>query len=82
MASDSNTFAGIVFSGVHEAAPTDAPSWRNGLHADWKLQLGDRTFEVHKVIIARAAKVLSGGVSGSYATLGVTDLTKFHSQIT
>ena len=54
----------------------------NGLHADWKLQLGDRSFEVHKVIIARAAKVLSGSVSGSYATSGVTDLTKFHSQIT
>jgi len=35
---------------------TQIPSWRSGLHSDWRLRLGNATFSIHKVLTGHGAR--------------------------
>eukprot|EP00931_Biecheleriopsis_adriatica_P114362 TRINITY_DN90049_c0_g1_i1.p1 TRINITY_DN90049_c0_g1~~TRINITY_DN90049_c0_g1_i1.p1 ORF type:complete len:129 (-),score=7.59 TRINITY_DN90049_c0_g1_i1:100-486(-) len=75
MSSSSLRFSDISFGGVSDPNESEPPSWRNGIFADWELQVGERRFNVHKAIIARSSKVLAACVSGNFAVTGRSDLT-------
>jgi len=40
----------VPFPELPSDADTELPSWRTGLHSDWKLILGTTTYPVHKVL--------------------------------
>ncbi|CAJ1436616.1 unnamed protein product, partial [Effrenium voratum] len=40
----------VPFPELPSDADTELPSWRTGLHSDWRLRLGSTVFEIHKVL--------------------------------
>eukprot|EP00927_Polykrikos_kofoidii_P017226 TRINITY_DN17822_c0_g1_i1.p1 TRINITY_DN17822_c0_g1~~TRINITY_DN17822_c0_g1_i1.p1 ORF type:complete len:737 (+),score=122.64 TRINITY_DN17822_c0_g1_i1:226-2436(+) len=40
----------VPYPEIPSDADTVLPSWRSGLHSDWKLRLGPTTYNVHKVL--------------------------------
>lgn len=40
----------VSFPELPSDADTELPSWRSGLHSDWKLRLGPNVYSIHKVL--------------------------------
>jgi len=40
----------VPFPELPSDADTELPSWRTGLHSDWRLRLGPSVFDIHKVL--------------------------------
>jgi len=40
----------VPFPELPSDADTELPSWRTGLHSDWRLRLGQTDFQIHKVL--------------------------------
>mmetsp|Transcript_77178 Transcript_77178/g.153003 ORF Transcript_77178/g.153003 Transcript_77178/m.153003 type:complete len:613 (+) Transcript_77178:169-2007(+) len=40
----------VPFPELPSDADTEIPSWRTGLHSDWRLRLGEAEFPIHKVL--------------------------------
>lgn len=40
----------VPFPELPSDADTELPSWRTGLHSDWRLRLGPTEFQIHKVL--------------------------------
>lgn len=40
----------VPFPELPSDADTEIPSWRTGLHSDWRLRLGDTVHRIHKVL--------------------------------